>query len=69
MVDGLLGVEGHVRRDDHVGEGHEHGAVAVGQDVAAAVEVVEAGLVLDGVERRRADLAGLERVHEGGRVD
>ena len=69
MLDGLLGVEGHVRRHDYVGEAHEDGAVAVGQHVSRAVEVVEPCLGLDGVERRGADLARLDGVDEGGGVD
>ena len=59
-LDVLGGVERHVRRHDDVGQRHERGAVAAREHVAAAVEVVEPRLVLDGVERGAAQMPGLE---------
>ena len=58
-----------MRRDDDVGEGAEDRAIAVGQGVAAAVQVAETLLVLDGVERGPAEAPGLDGRHERLRVD
>ncbi|KAJ8561830.1 hypothetical protein ON010_g7849 [Phytophthora cinnamomi] len=69
VVQGLLGEEGLVTRDQHVREREQAGQRFVADDGARAVRVEVLALALEHVEADRADLAALEAVHQSLGVD
>ena len=52
-------------RDDNVGQSHEDGTLSVGEYVKASVEVVETGLMFDGVECGASQAPLFKRGDEG----
>lgn len=69
LGEGLLGEEGLVAADDHVGERHETHQHVVLDDVRGVVVVKELTLGLVHVEREASDVVGLERLDDGLGVD
>ena len=69
ILDIACGVEGHMGRDDNVGKCVEHRAVAMRQDIAGFIEIVETRFVFDCIERRTAQMARFERIDERGGID
>ena len=63
--DGLFGVEGHVRGQDHVGEAGQDGAFVLSQGLFGQILVVEVRLVFQNVQSRGTDLPGFDGADQG----
>src|SRR5699024_3136042 len=69
VLHGLLGVEGGVGGDDHVGEGLQQSQVVVGDGDGLQVGVVQAALLLQHIQGGGPHLPALDGLDEGGGVD